>query len=1373
MFKITATKRTQALNAILLFMLMLCPLSLAAGPQSIHFTVINNQPGLTQNSITDIIQDQEGFMWISTLGGLHKYDGYQFIRMELPTVANTGEVQGIMRVFEDSQGMLWVGGYQGRVFRVNKNTGVVNDLTLNINPNAFDIVPDGGSQTMPFGGAVMDFYEDNQGQIWIGSAEGLTIYQPQTQLFIVNPQFANGIKHWSGVNDFADAGGGFIWIGTNQGLLLLDADKKTVVKTYREDNNDSTAITSNSIAKIFVQGEDVWIGTTDKGLNRLDSKTGKVQHYRADPKAASTLRSDIIQDILLDNQQRLWIGTQSGGLHLYHAQSDSFSRYIKSKNQRFGLPGNDVWSLYQDRSGVLWIGTTDGGIARLSPGNRKFGVIESIPFNDNSLSDAFTWSFAFDAFDQLWIATLDGLNSYDSRSGQLKVYRPNPPMNAELRNNQIVGLVNTGRNTLWLGLSNGEVFEFNLVTHQFRPVIQPSLGNKFSPGRIWHLYLDLQQHIWISTPEGTYRLSPEQQRQALAGSNNFTPLIRQTARVIYEDGIGRFWLGLNAQGLLVLDDDLTPLKHMINNPLKKKSLSHNTVRSIAEDKQGNLWVGTHGGLNKMSRPRSEEISNRFKHFFMADGLPNDTVYSMLNEGDDLWLATNFGLSKLNTLTGEMQNYDINDGLPANEFNGGAAIKSADETLYFGGVNGIAYFQSAKITKNTIAPQVAITRFLVNNQPQGNPFSLKQLTQIELDHTENNFTFDFAALDYHHPVQNQTRYRLLSHQPEWEISHSGTIKYANLLPGDYLFEVEGSNNDGVWSTQPRAIKMTIKPPWWFHPFAWSVYVGLCVGVFFLYRRQGLQQKLQLAEMVSKRTLDLATANHELAQSIQELEEARHSAEHANELKSSFLANMSHEIRTPLTAIIGFTEHALNPQFEKAARQDYLQRVLRSGQHLLRLINEILDLSKIEAEKLELENNPIDLFELVADIESFSLSQAQEYGLQFNVLYKYPLPTQFNGDLLRIRQVLYNLCSNAVKFTREGKVTILVEYLPDHQQLYFSIQDTGIGMTGEELKGLFQPFVQADSSITRKYGGSGLGLVISQKLVHLMGGELTVQSTKGLGSHFDVFIPGNFASGDLNKTVESNSPHLVDQLPKRSSEESHKEEIIKDYADAFVLVVEDNPDNQVLIELLLKPFGVNYSMVENGILAVESALLESYDLILMDIQMPVMSGTEAVSLMRNAGIDCPIIALTANIMKEDIASYIAAGFDGTLAKPIQKPLFYETLNKYLDKLPDDHVQSIEALIEKLQNGDEFIQLKASFKSRIPQMIETFEQYLNAKNWQGLKQQAHGVKGSAASMGYPQLTDQAAKIEHCIMQERYDSANEATRVFLETCGSLLEKA
>ena len=1326
------------------------------------FTWLDKQPGLTQNSINDIIQDSEGFIWLATLGGVHKYNGLRFERLSLSNTATHsvlqgGEVQTIISLFEDSHHHIWVGGFQGRVFKINKRSGEIVDFTLQIDPKAYEVNADNSQQT--FGGLVWRFYEDIQGQIWIGSDHGIVRYNPLDQTFSPAPKFRDGPDRWQGVRDILPVKGHpqQIWLGTGTGLYRVDLERQAVLERYFRQST-SQPLSSNSITRLEGDENGLWIGTLGGGLNYLDHRSGKVRIYLSDTNDSTTLGSDFIRDLLLDDRDRLWVATQSGGLNRYDEQADGFVRYVKHKDERHGIPNNNLWSLFQDRSGVLWIGSAGSGLVQLVPSTRKFTVIESIPFDPDSLSDDFVWDLAF-ARNKLWAATLDGLNNYDPKTGKSQVYRHNISLNGEMRDNQLLSMDIAADGTLWIGTPKGDLLSFNFDTKRFNAIVQPAQGLRFSSSRIWYVGKDRENHLWMGTQDGTYRLSPEQQQQAYSGEVAFKPIMTQAIRTMYQDDIGRFWVGLNGSGLMVFDADLNLLQHMTNDPMDPSSLSHNTVRAITQDKFNNIWIGTHAGLNTLIRPAQGFIRNKFQHYYMQDGMPNDTVYSIVREDRYLWLATNRGLSRLDPQSGEFANYDISDGLPSNEFNGGAALRTDDGRLYFGGVNGISYFQSSRIIKNTVPPPVAISQVLVNNDPVGNPLSTAYTDELRLTHDQNNLTFRFASLDFHHPLQNQLRYRLPPYQNRWEDSTTGITKYANLPPGEYRFEVQGSNNDGVWADETRTLDIVISPPWYFHPVAYFFYFTLAALAFYRYRRSEIAQKQYLESMVFKRTEALATANRELAHSIEELEEAREAAEHANEMKSTFLANMSHEIRTPLTAIIGFTEHALDPNHDPAAQRDYLQRVLRSGQHLLRLINELLDLSKIEAEKLLLENDSVPLFDLMADIDSFARAMAQEKSLSFAVVYHYPLPQTLMGDMFRIRQVLYNLCGNAIKFTRQGSVAVHVEYKAKTRQINFSIRDTGIGMDSNEIKRLFQPFVQADSSITRQFGGSGLGLVISQKLVHLMRGDLTVESTKGEGSRFDVTLPTN-----------QPEPLLVTEQPKIHRSELSTEEGIQLFKDAHVLVAEDNSDNQVLIELLLRPFGVQVTMVDNGVKAVESALLESYDLVLMDIQMPVMGGLEAVALMRNAGISSPVIALTANVMKEDIEGYLKGGFDATLAKPIQNKSFCQAINEHLGGKHAADNQTMDALIEKLKNGSEYLQLKARFRSDIPNVIRRFSAELDNRNWTLLKQQAHSIKGSAASMGFPELTRQAAQIERLLANEQFTNAEAATTEFIQICESLL---
>ncbi len=496
---------------------------------------------------------------------------------------------------------------------------------------------------------------------------------------------------------------------------------------------------------------------------------------------------------------------------------------------------------------------------------------------------------------------------------------------------------------------------------------------------------------------------------------------------------------------------------------------------------------------------------------------------------------------------------------------------------------------------------------------------------------------------------------------------------------------------------------------------------------VYRERERAYQQQLEDKVAARTQDLADANQQLEDANQQLTLAREVAEQANRLKSVFLANMSHEIRTPLTAIIGFSEQAIHEN-DPHRQLDYLRRVLRSGDHLLALINDILDLSKIEADKLELLTEQVNLPAMLDDIYQLTKQQAELKGLQCSLELNYPLPQAIYTDTLRFRQVLLNLTSNAVKFTQKGKVVISVSYQTPEEVLKIKIKDTGIGITAQELTKLFQPFVQADAAVTRNFGGSGLGLCISKKLMEQMQGDIQVESVKGIGSCFEIVM-----------ACEHQHISLIHSY-QRPASESPEVEISPDYDKLKLLVAEDNTDNQLLIQVLLQKLGIQSVVVENGHKAVERVLLEHFDLVLMDMQMPEMGGEEATALIRHAGLDLPIIALTANVMSEDQSRYLKVGCQAVLSKPIVQKDFLAVLQKFCPT----HEALDDQLAEKFASDPVILKLKADFTLALPALLRDFELWLSTTNWQRLQYEAHSVKGSAGSMGYPELTALMCKLE-----------------------------
>jgi PAS domain S-box-containing protein len=465
--------------------------------------------------------------------------------------------------------------------------------------------------------------------------------------------------------------------------------------------------------------------------------------------------------------------------------------------------------------------------------------------------------------------------------------------------------------------------------------------------------------------------------------------------------------------------------------------------------------------------------------------------------------------------------------------------------------------------------------------------------------------------------------------------------------------------------------------------------------------------------------------------EELEQARRRAESANRAKSEFLANMSHEIRTPLTAIIGFAEAGLDHDQTPTERGESLRAIVDNGRHLRALIDDILDLSKIEAERLEVETVPVDLIDMVFGCHAALRAEADAKGLALEIHLMPPLPRVLNTDPTRFKQILYNLCNNAVKFTERGEVRTVISCDPALQQLTFTVVDQGIGMDATQVAQVFEPFVQGDASTTRRFGGTGLGLSISRRLAKRLGGDIDVISEPGVGSVFVLSI----ATGPLRREDLVDDPRNLSPPPCKDARRSRIPEV-----SGRILLAEDNPYNQKLIGLYARKTGAEVSVVENGEQAVEQALAGQFDLILMDLQMPVMGGIEAVTLLRQTLYDGPIVALTAHSMIGDREKVLAAGCDAFLTKPVDWQLLFEAIETHLPAA----VSQGGAGNAPGDDEHELQLLSLRFAAELPRMVGDITAAAAAADWERVRSLAHQMKGVAGGLGYPDLTELGARIE-----------------------------
>jgi len=430
-----------------------------------------------------------------------------------------------------------------------------------------------------------------------------------------------------------------------------------------------------------------------------------------------------------------------------------------------------------------------------------------------------------------------------------------------------------------------------------------------------------------------------------------------------------------------------------------------------------------------------------------------------------------------------------------------------------------------------------------------------------------------------------------------------------------------------------------------------------------QKELMKHRDHLEEIVNERTGELKSTNHRLELAVEKANLMARQANEANKAKSEFLANMSHEIRTPMNAIIGFSELLAEEELTEE-QESYLHTIMNSSRNLLRLINDILDFSKIEAGKLQTEIIECNFEQFIGDIESFLRPMATEKGLDFHVLRCDDLPSVILTDPVRLRQCLVNLTGNAIKFTDQGHVYINVstERRADKDCIRFDVEDTGIGIPDDKKDTIFEAFIQADGSTTRKFGGTGLGLTITRQLVELLGGTISVDSAENKGSVFTILLP---AGVDFD-TVRTADPYkamdelIVTPQPRQTDpqpETAHG---------GRILVAEDAAANQKLITVLLERLGHTVTVVDNGQLALEAVEKQEFDLIFMDMMMPVMNGYTATKKLRARGCRLPVIALTANAMKGDDQKCYEAGCNEYISKPIDRQKLKLLLNKYLSQV-----------------------------------------------------------------------------------------------------------
>ncbi|MFO7669348.1 MAG: two-component regulator propeller domain-containing protein, partial [Bacteroidales bacterium] len=1274
-------------------------------PENWDITYFSTEDGLSSNHVNVVMKDSKGFIWVGTENGLNKFDGYTFSSLKLPSGANHPLSRlKVLTIFEDRDSILWIGTSDG-LFRYNPSEPLAQI-------RHFQYINKPDSLTYRFSQPISKICEDKKGLFWVLTMDGddafgyeLYCFDRQTETFELIYIDSRFFSH-AGDNEslygwlytaYSDSNGD-LWFGSNRGLLKYNFEQKSFklhvpfpesqapeinhVMTIHEDNQGNFWI-SNSYgmslldrktmtfqkyiplqskfwmgygyqSDIYSIGEDqngiLWI-RVNHSLLRIMPKRGGAFDFEScqswEPEYTTSARNPMAS-LMVESPAMVWLGIPDQGLCRVTVRRNAFTTIKPTSLYRSGEIDLDyINSLYIDREDHLWYSWIDPGVFQYEAARHEAAFYDVVP-------GRFIHGIETDEFGNMCFATRVAYASraMPAKNGKMEfvVYMPNEEDPASISRRTETYVRNIGGNLL-----SQHIFEHLLYKDRYGTLWFNSgkgIHDRYDPVNDGFIHLDhrvtdffnndtcveaeVDGELWFPTAEGLLRLLPP-----FTKSEPFT--LTSGSAILYR-----------------------------NQPDDEASLSADWIRTICFSRQyepGTLWIGTiGGGLNRLVKTPvvgTDRVEVHFEHYTVEDGLCDNNVLGIIeDEQGHLWLSTMNGLSRFDTHSGIFNNFYKKDGLPTNHFSWADPYKNSSGELFFPTEAGVLTFQPEKIQINSVEPPVVITDFRIFNEPvyPGKESPLKQdisyATSAELKYNQNFLSFEYAALDYEQPERNHYKYILEGYDRDWVLAGTRRyVEYKGLRPGHYTFRVQGSNYSGIWNEEGATFELDIQNPPWLRWWAWTLYLILMTNIILWYR--GI--------LVKRERLKTAVE-------IERLEKDK--IREIDSFRSRFFTNISHEFRTPLTLLIGPLEDSLKKGRENEGIGRKVRTImLRNARRLERLINQLLDISKLESGMMKLHPARGKLSDLVRTVASSFLSLAESRGIQFTMNIEQETATScFDAD--KMEKIITNLLSNAFKFcSTRGTVSLGLEYrlsddVENRTTAVLTVKDTGKGMEKEQLERIFDRFYQVSDTDTREAEGSGIGLALTKELVELMHGKIEVESEPGLGSLFRLTFPVSEAyyreqGAEITEMVGNmnDEPGLLgfaSEADEEIGEDKKTSETKitgtdKRSGKELILVVEDNPDLRTYI---IEQFRTQYRVIEagNGEEGMERSIAHIPDLVITDLMMPVMGGMEFCRKLREhpATNHIPVIMLTAKADKESMLEGLEAAADDYIIKPFDSEL-----------------------------------------------------------------------------------------------------------------------
>ena len=1242
------------------------------------FEHITNSDGLMHNSIRFSFQDSRGYMWFGTNNGLYKYNGYEF-KIYNNELGNKYSLIGnrITSISEDSSGKVWIGTNKGLCTYNRDSDSFVRDLYNSEISSYFN-----------FHNFINTIFIDTLDNIWLGTPQGLYNLKKSSKGFKLSvfktSNQVDGLasNYISCITQYKEG----LLIGTPKGLNKLEFSDDDQVKITRIKNN---VIGSVNIKSLFVDSDlSIWVGTLN-GLHKIETSIENTfnvyTNYLAE--IENSFANNSINTIHQVDSSTIWIGTLNSGIFELNKDENVVKIYKQNPRNIYNLKSNDINNIFKDDFGVVWVSTNRGGVSKLNLNKNKIDHFKNNDFNSNSLSGNLINTIFEDSNQNVWIGTFKtGLNLLMNNSKEKEFIHFNK---ADVGSNNIHAICEDNYGNIWLGSKSDGITQVQVQKGKISKTARftkENTNNALMVNNVTIMYKDKRGDIWMGggPNSGLIRLTPNKEFGKLPQITQFQKLKENTNSLtsnyvfsIYEDSQNVLWVGLNGSGLvkIIRDENNNPIHYtrIMGREEYPSGLNNNQIFAIHEDNYQNIWIATFGGgLNKILKEEINKKLPKIIKYKQENGLPSNEIYGILEDkNQNLWISSNSGISKYDIENKTFTNLGLKDGLQALNFRKGAYFKGRNGMMYFGGINGFNSFNPNSFVKNEVPPKVELTGFKLFNNEVGvgekilgkavlNK-NISETNEIVLKHGHNSFSFEFSAMHYASPNQNNYMYMLDGFDKDWISTSSKRrfVTYANLDSKDYVFKVIASNSDNVWNSNARELKLKVLPALWKTWWAYTILILFTIFLMWLFRRN-----------------ILVRAEYRNSLKIEKLE--KNKIKVLNKMKLEFFTNISHEFKTPLTLILGPLQNLLKMEIVDSKLKESLLIMDRNANYLFRLINQLMDFRKAETNQLKVitsKGNLVDFCEEV--VLSFNvLANEKHLNLSFESSES-ELIVYFDWD--KMDKILNNLISNSIKYTPDsGNVKVSLSFINNgiskrsnvldvRSEIEIIVEDTGVGIPKNQISKVFKRFYQVEDSNKSNSFGSGVGLALTKKLIDLLQGHIKVKSNHNEGSQFTVRFPVITSKNDLMREAEISSEEVIfSESGLVINENIHKEigDSIKTLPS--LLIVEDNPDMQTFLKSSLEG---SYKILQayDGIQGLKIALKNIPNIIISDVMMPNMDGIQFCNEIKQNEITnhIPFILLSARASIDHKIEGLKVGADVYIPKPFDMRLLKIKTQKLLEE------------------------------------------------------------------------------------------------------------